>query len=172
MMTAFIKGRTVADILAQKNKFITLVTADEVDDGLRQELGHFKIFEGVKKFPIRVKCATLAWHILKEALTDKSQTNTIPNERNQAMSQPELAISAETTPNPDTLKFNVGKNLLEKGSVDFTTAEAAEKSPLAKAMLATLPPSAKWRRTSKRNSERTTSSSLWARGISTKLQKL
>ena len=45
-----------------------------------------------------------------------------------------IQISAESTPNPDTLKFNVNKQLLPQGSVDITDKDKAQNSPLAKAL--------------------------------------
>lgn len=50
------------------------------------------------------------------------------------MSDRELRISAETTPNPDTIKFNVTRQFFERGSVDFKTPESAQTSPLVKAL--------------------------------------
>lgn len=44
---------------------------------------------------------------------------------------PSLQISAEVTPNPNTLKFVVNRNLLEHGSVDFPDKEKAKESPVA-----------------------------------------
>ncbi len=42
-----------------------------------------------------------------------------------------VSVNLEFTPNPNTLKFVVNRSLLEKGAVNFTTAAAAAKSPLA-----------------------------------------
>ena len=47
------------------------------------------------------------------------------------MNNPDLMISAEVTPNPNTLKFNVNKMLLEAGSIDFPTKEKSKESYLA-----------------------------------------
>ena len=43
-----------------------------------------------------------------------------------------MFIQTESTPNPATLKFLPGQTVLEAGTADFPTAEAGEKSPLAK----------------------------------------
>jgi hypothetical protein len=50
------------------------------------------------------------------------------------MSQPNehIEISAEMTPNPNTLKFVVNRVLVNSGSVNFSTRERAQSSPLAK----------------------------------------
>jgi len=49
-----------------------LVTGKETE----KELGKLAIFEGVKKYPARVKCATLSWHALMAALEGKEETTT------------------------------------------------------------------------------------------------
>lgn len=47
-------------------------------------------------------------------------------------------ISLEFTPNPNTLKYVVDRTLLERGAANFPTAEAAERSPLAKRLFGVL----------------------------------
>lgn len=47
-----------------------------------------------------------------------------------------MFIQTEATPNPATLKFLPGKSVLENGSADFRSAEAAERSPLAQRLFA------------------------------------
>ena len=42
----------------------------------KNNLGKFSVFEGVKKYPTRVKCATLSWHALMAALEGKKETST------------------------------------------------------------------------------------------------
>ena len=39
-----------------------------------RDLGHLAALEGVREFPVRVKCATLAWHVLRAALGNDSAT--------------------------------------------------------------------------------------------------
>jgi Fe-S cluster biogenesis protein NfuA len=46
----------------------------------------------------------------------------------------DLAISAQITPNPNTLKFMLNQTLIASGSIDFSTPEKAEKSPLVEAL--------------------------------------
>ena len=73
MVTQMVKGKTKAEAVKLFEQFHNLVTgkgeAVKADD-----LGKMAVFQGVKKFPARVKCATLAWHTLQSALE---------NERNQ-----------------------------------------------------------------------------------------
>lgn len=68
MMTEALKGKTTAEAEAAADRFQKLVTAPlaaEVED---PQLGKLTVFAGVREFPVRVKCATLAWHTLRSAL--------------------------------------------------------------------------------------------------------
>lgn len=73
IMTTEIKGKPVHDALALKDAFIEMLVKDPTPDGARQKVGRLTLFEGVKEFPIRVKCATLAWHALADALKGISE---------------------------------------------------------------------------------------------------
>ncbi len=67
IMTEAVKGKTLAEVEALFGRFHDLVTGEakpSEDDGL----GKLEAFSGVSEFPMRVKCATLAWHTLKAAL--------------------------------------------------------------------------------------------------------
>jgi nitrogen fixation NifU-like protein len=67
LMTAAVKGRTVAEAERLFEAVHTLVTRgpEHVDPG---ELGKLAVLSGVSEFPTRVKCASLAWHTLHSAL--------------------------------------------------------------------------------------------------------
>jgi len=53
--------------------FHELLTGDpSVVAEVGPELGKLAVFAGVREFPVRVKCATLAWHTLKAAIEDDS----------------------------------------------------------------------------------------------------
>jgi nitrogen fixation NifU-like protein len=68
MMTEALKGRSVAEAEELAERFHRLVTAP-LDTPVDEEgLGKLAIFAGVREFPVRVKCATLAWHSLRSAL--------------------------------------------------------------------------------------------------------
>jgi nitrogen fixation NifU-like protein len=70
LMTESLKGKTRTEALALLEKFHDLLTSDaEVGDGL----GKLVVFCGVRDYPARVKCATLAWHTLKSALNGADQ---------------------------------------------------------------------------------------------------
>jgi nitrogen fixation NifU-like protein len=76
-MTAAVKGRTVADADALADRFTALVTG-RLPEGIaeRAPLGKLVVFEGVSKFPLRVKCATLSWHALRAGLRGEGQVTT------------------------------------------------------------------------------------------------
>jgi len=70
MMTEAVRGRTRPEIEALYGKFHDVVTgAAEPDDSL----GELAALGGVRQFPMRVKCATLAWHTLRSALDGERQ---------------------------------------------------------------------------------------------------
>lgn len=66
MMTTAIKGKTVPEALALFDQFHAMLTGQPGD---RDALGKLVAFEGLAVYPMRVKCATMAWHVLKEALS-------------------------------------------------------------------------------------------------------
>jgi nitrogen fixation protein NifU and related proteins len=67
LMTDAVKGRSVADAERMFAEFHRMVTAG-VDEGVEESLGKLAVFCGVRQFPSRVKCASLAWHTLHAAL--------------------------------------------------------------------------------------------------------
>jgi nitrogen fixation protein NifU and related proteins len=68
MMTQAVKGKTVAEARSLFEKFHEVVTGAAGAAPLPSKL---EVFRGVSAFPIRVKCATLSWHAMKQALADK-----------------------------------------------------------------------------------------------------
>lgn len=73
MMTTAVKGKTREEAEVLFEKFHDLVTG-KLDEAHQKELGALRAFGGVSKFPLRVKCASLAWHTLKSALDNTAQT--------------------------------------------------------------------------------------------------
>jgi len=73
VMTESIKGKTLAEVETLFEVFHNLVTGKPPDAGKTPELGKLAAFSGVSEFPVRVKCATLAWHTLHAALQDKGE---------------------------------------------------------------------------------------------------
>jgi nitrogen fixation protein NifU and related proteins len=70
MMTERLQGRTVEEAEALFSRFHELLTAPEAPATPPPELGKLAAFAGVREFPMRVKCATLAWHTLRRALDE------------------------------------------------------------------------------------------------------
>lgn len=68
LMTQAVKGRTRAEAAEVFEKVHRLVTGTETDGATSKELGQLRALAGVSKFPMRVKCASLAWHTLKSAM--------------------------------------------------------------------------------------------------------
>jgi nitrogen fixation NifU-like protein len=70
MMTQSVKGKTMAEAEKIFARFHEMVTGHAAA-GSESELGKLTVFSGVSEFPVRVKCATLAWHTLHAALEGK-----------------------------------------------------------------------------------------------------
>lgn len=70
MMTEVIKGKPVAEVEKIFEEFHDMVT-DTGEGAAHPDLGKLEALAGVREIPVRVKCATLAWHTLKAALADK-----------------------------------------------------------------------------------------------------
>ena len=68
LMTAAVKGKSTAKAEALFEQFHQLVTSDPDDPVDPEQLGKMAVFAGVREFPMRVKCATLAWHTMKAAV--------------------------------------------------------------------------------------------------------
>jgi nitrogen fixation NifU-like protein len=66
LMTEALKGRTLGEVRELFHQFHGLVTTGAGEGS--PELGKLAVFAGVREFPMRVKCATLAWHTLLAAL--------------------------------------------------------------------------------------------------------
>lgn len=71
LMTEALKGKTVAQARAMFEKFHHLLTGAEEETGEAEELGKLAAFAGVRRFPVRIKCATLPWHTFEAALNSE-----------------------------------------------------------------------------------------------------
>lgn len=72
LMTEALKGKTKQEAQALFAGFHALLTGDHAADAA-VPLGKLEVLSGVREFPLRVKCATLAWHALQAALDDKNR---------------------------------------------------------------------------------------------------
>lgn len=71
MMTQMLKGKTRAEAEAMFDQFHGVVTGQAKADP--EKLGRLAVFSGVSEFPVRVKCATLAWHAMHAALEGEKE---------------------------------------------------------------------------------------------------
>jgi nitrogen fixation NifU-like protein len=77
MMTDAVRGLPIAEAMRLFERFHDLVTADPSRAAAAApELGKLAVFQGVHEFPVRVKCASLAWHTMKAALEGGSRAST------------------------------------------------------------------------------------------------
>ena len=67
LMTSSVKGKTKAESLELFERFHQMITG-KMPEADREKLGSLAALGGVSRFPIRVKCASLAWHALRSAL--------------------------------------------------------------------------------------------------------
>jgi nitrogen fixation NifU-like protein len=68
MMTEALKGKTMEEAERLFGLFHDLVTSPGSTPEAESSLGKLAVFEGVREFPVRVKCATLPWHTFRAAL--------------------------------------------------------------------------------------------------------
>jgi nitrogen fixation NifU-like protein len=75
MMTEAIRGKTEAEAEELFGAFHDLVTGktemSSEEEESAEKLGKLAVFAGVRDYPVRVKCATLAWHTLRAALAER-----------------------------------------------------------------------------------------------------
>jgi nitrogen fixation NifU-like protein len=77
LMSSIVKGKRVKEAEELFNKFHDLITGKLDNDAALEELGKLAVFAGVREFPVRVKCASLAWHTMMSAVkNDKNKTVT------------------------------------------------------------------------------------------------
>lgn len=68
MMTTTVKGKTVAEAQSLFQGVHRMLTSDRDGDDGEVNLGKLEVLGGVRRFPVRVKCASLSWHALRAAL--------------------------------------------------------------------------------------------------------
>lgn len=80
LLTERLKNTTVAEAKQLFEAFHMLVTGAEPTGDLQQCLGKLAVLGGVRDFPARIKCATLAWHALKAGLDDTEHEQAVSTE--------------------------------------------------------------------------------------------
>lgn len=72
MLTQSVKGKSKQDALALSERFVKMMRGEEGD---YKDMGELQALQGVAKYALRVKCATLAWHAMEKAIEkDKGGT--------------------------------------------------------------------------------------------------
>ena len=74
LMTDAVKGKSVNEARSLFERFHRMVTTPP--DAPVENLGKLSVLAGVREFPVRVKCASLAWHTLKAALDREESATT------------------------------------------------------------------------------------------------
>lgn len=77
MMTQAMKGKTLAEARALLGKFLAMMKGEK---GEYKELGEIQALQGVSRYPVRIKCATLAWHALDEGIAEHTGDATLTDE--------------------------------------------------------------------------------------------
>jgi len=77
-MTDAVAGRPVDEALALQQRMLDILTGVDEDPDHLDQIGVLAAFAGVRHYPMRVKCATLAWHALREALEAAGPTHPTP----------------------------------------------------------------------------------------------
>ena len=76
LMTDSLKGKTIPEMEKLFDRFHRMVTSPTDIPADIEGLGKLAVFAGVREFPVRVKCASLAWHTLKAAMASQQKAST------------------------------------------------------------------------------------------------
>ena len=68
LMIDIIKGKTVDEAKEIISIFLNMIRGEELTKDELKKLKDARVFEGIKKLPARVKCATLSWHTMENLL--------------------------------------------------------------------------------------------------------
>jgi nitrogen fixation protein NifU and related proteins len=79
MMTALVKGKTVAEARRVLRRFKLMMNIEDaegetIEDFADLKLGDLEALQGVMKFPVRIKCATLAWNTMARGLDERDHS--------------------------------------------------------------------------------------------------
>lgn len=85
MMTEILKGKSVDEAQRLFENFQAMCTKDGADMASASELDadaveRLQVLSGVREFPVRVKCATLAWHTMNKAVTEGTPSEAVSTE--------------------------------------------------------------------------------------------
>ena len=74
LMTDTVKGKSIEEVRSLFERFHRMITTPPAQP--IEDMGKLDVLAGVREFPVRVKCASLAWHTLKAALDRKESAST------------------------------------------------------------------------------------------------
>jgi len=78
ILSELVKGKTIDQLKAMIGQFKSIMQGKTITEQEEQEFGELQALFGVKRFPIRIKCALLAWSTLQDALDNHQQSNKPP----------------------------------------------------------------------------------------------
>lgn len=70
MLTEVVKGKDISEIETLRQLFRSMMQGDELQEEHMDDLGDLQALEGVRRFPVRIKCALLAWSALYDGLEE------------------------------------------------------------------------------------------------------
>ena len=70
MMTELLKGKTLNESEELRERFRALMMGEELSEEILLSMGDLEALQGVRKFPIRIKCALLAWSALQDGINE------------------------------------------------------------------------------------------------------
>lgn len=82
LMSSIVKGKSKQEAEELFNKFHDLITGKLGENPDVEQLGKLAVFSGVREFPARVKCASLAWHTMISALNDSQKLVSTEDSKN------------------------------------------------------------------------------------------
>lgn len=74
LLTTMTIGKSLDDAKGLLENFLSLITDQNCSEETKEKVGRLKVFEGVKAFPVRVKCAALIWRTLESALENETHS--------------------------------------------------------------------------------------------------
>ncbi|MEX2598555.1 MAG: SUF system NifU family Fe-S cluster assembly protein [Dehalococcoidia bacterium] len=75
MMSAYLEGKTLEEAEDVVRMFKGIMQGEEITGEQADELGEIAALQGVRQFPVRIKCALLGWTTLQDAITDYRKTH-------------------------------------------------------------------------------------------------
>lgn len=107
LMTTVVKGLTLKELSRQTARVYELLTGETDHDASLEKLGDLAALSGVRRFPARIKCATLAWHALEAGLkTDPCSQD--PGQRKNVTQRPQVSTEIPKRKAP-----TIAKNLIK-----------------------------------------------------------